>query len=834
MQYRKKKQKKNEKAVNFGQRLKVLLDKLPCTENVFAKKAGLSEFTIYRTVRGETYLRADNRKLVAQTLAKFLKLNDKEDSDDVRHIIDYLQGDRADIGVFKKEQKRGEETEKQEGLAEEGEENAIELSKQWNQRADFWEAFRREAEAETLSLLDSKKLTNYVKRENIEDDLFKDFIDNSQKTCLAVVGNAGKGKTTFLHHLCAERLNKGNITVLIDYSSMHATIEGRLKEFFTRVSGKNEWDLENFLEEVNGYARARSNHFLIFVDAIDRFRSEDVESEDLYSAPQRLLREVDDLIRVIERVSTLTQQNFSGIKIVLTCRMRVWEEITIGVDLMERRYYGQKDQLFVLLEEFNDSELENALNIYLGERAERLSPTSRRICRDPYMLNVIATVYKEELPEEILSWDLMEVYLTKFIAFHNRDEILRLASLMLRRKVDVVDRLKWDPYLLDIINEGMMEKRRGLELVGFKEERFFEFLIARILIDEVGGAFNKANVLRIIEESVLFRYLQPAIVMALANKGWNEDLLYQLTKVEEYRVREVITDVLTSKGIEQQQYIENLLSRWLPRDERAATIAVQVAYNLGLFNILHESLNSKSEQIRAVGIQYVCYSVRKNKKAVLEILGDLNTRIQQLRNFRKTPTMFESYTIISASVFADQFSDTETVGFLRSGWRDLLNKLCGSKWKRAIFLLVVNRLLWKLGGPSQGSGGFYVKDSSYIDSVGAFFISPASSQKKMLVAKFAPYISLEKTDIQNITDDVVLASTMLDGWLLFGLWHLFAAQATLGLERLLPIFRRLGKENQNSLELAFCLIMFAERLAPDSKAKEEVFNLYSPTLRVSV
>lgn len=666
---------------------------------------------------------------------------------------------------------------------------------------EHWDKLIEKSKQEVIPLLNRAKQGakydpgKYVNRDNIESD-FQFFLKDTSTNCMAIIGDSGFGKTSLLCHLCEDSIGKN---IVLFYDGQHLRndniniLDLKPDELGTDMAAVD------LIRMLNRCARRMDGYLILFLDAINA-----AETEDNRDRPLRILEDIESL------VVDLTKIRSDRVKIVLSCRTKVWGKLlNSGIGLSEQRYYGGSKGMS--LNRYTDQELEKALEKYFGNLAHNLTHESRQVLRNPFMMALAAEVYSSSgLPSNLLSWDLIDGYYEKYIPISdNRRQLMNLlVEQMLLQKTYAIlrhssgnqelDRLLSSDSFDRLIDDGVLEQEG--DYVSFPHERFAEMHLARNLMRQSGGALTQNFVLGHLKNAQQFYLLWGALRLILINE-W--DVVKQLAQTGDRIARDMVVDCLTALAKDEGRLdvvcdtISHLMdlngkSKGVQNSKR---VAIQVATELlgkapnlvkrnsneakSLENILEKAVYDKSGKVRNTAYEYIYYLSMDNSGAALNIVESLSQNIKITWRIPKLIKSAMGNTAISVLMYCDAFHASmaeqavaqEIIAHLHRTWAEAI--------RRCKHLLII--VLWTVRTFSRvvlrGEVGYIDPFNHY--ELSHFFRKLNQAEKDVLV-ELAPYLTLGRRDISSAADIIAQVAGRSDMLTFYQLILTFTAQSSIG------------------------------------------------------
>ena len=319
----------------------------------------------------------------------------------------------------------------------------------------------------------------------------------SPRTAFVLIGDSGIGKTNLLCSLVQDHIDTHvvlfyNGTLLNGMPLTSAHIEEILGATLETPRSVPE-SLELLFEQ----CETSNSYLLVVVDAINEFRN-----------PIELFRSLDYFVG---------EYSHRPLKLIVSCRTVIW-------DLIERQenmpffvsdYYRVEGRIGHLLEQFTVPELQSAYPRYAARYQLRsgygdLSEYTIDKCRNPLILRLISETYeKREIPSDVPEFTVFEEFFNRKVK--ESEELvwflLFLASEMRTRKSEVVPKEsivqalaerqisasgRDNPYIV-ARDRFLVYERKDWDgaKVGFTYEKFGEFILAKVIAQDVASETHK-------------------------------------------------------------------------------------------------------------------------------------------------------------------------------------------------------------------------------------------------------------------------------------------------------------------------------------------------------
>jgi len=344
---------------------------------------------------------------------------------------------------------------------------------------------------------------------------------NGRKTCFVVVGKAGAGKTNLLCRFTEEHLSNVPCLLLLGSSIILNSERALAQRILSELLFDETVNVEVAGENLASMLAGRRQHMLVLIDAINENSSVD---------------------RIRASLKYLTEfVRDKRIKLCISCRDIFWDffkDCFIESDVYSPT--GRKDMpVFIITKEtpdkpvsglgdFADAEYERALERYFDYFSISGSVTAeaKERCRHPLLLRFFCEAYEGQdigIKEDIRLLELFDLYWERKLenlritmglrtAQNLRAFLLTLSRLMREGRTNalpvsaVVEQTRTDvdsaqsiyTRILDenIILEEEVEKPRGVRMVRFVYDEFFEYVIARGIWEQYEASPNNNRMLQ--------------------------------------------------------------------------------------------------------------------------------------------------------------------------------------------------------------------------------------------------------------------------------------------------------------------------------------------------
>jgi len=373
----------------------------------------------------------------------------------------------------------------------------------------------------------------YVERTGLLD-YFNEFVD-SDKTCFAIIGAAGSGKTCALCRI-ADEYGKDNPTLFYQAYYLGTGLEEAIRNDFVWAFKRDE-PVAILIDRLDQIVRDHEKKLVILLDAINEF-------------PQK------ERLKV-ELANFATRIKNTRIKLCITCREEDWNYFV--------RYRGEYTPLVDNLYTKTDfsEELQNPVGFYLSYYSEPELSTAwikyrdsfrlkgglygetRNVCKTPFMLRLVAEIYKnmkDSIPGSIRHEEILSKYWkTKLGATDNSniagDILLTISQAMLVDRTAEIPEYKirdkiaaGDRYLRAyeaLQSEKILEARldnAGEKWIKFYYDFFMEYVTARFLFTrELADSDRKQILLKVESFCRDIEKYEPMLGILLFYASFHED-----------------------------------------------------------------------------------------------------------------------------------------------------------------------------------------------------------------------------------------------------------------------------------------------------------------------
>jgi hypothetical protein len=451
----------------------------------------------------------------------------------------------------------------------------------------------------------------YVERQVIHQ-AWEHFKEMPDRRAFVLLGNAGAGKTNLICNL-AGRMT-GMKTAVITYNSKIfslVNLENKLKEDFRelKLSGKQ------ILEQLNKKARENNQQVIFLFDALNECLEYDNEKGS--NGPVKLLQDIDRL---------LVKEEFSAIKVLMTCRTYTWEEaiqsekgmLNLGCYFTSNDISGEEARDNLSLKGFSTQEFSEAYPKYrkkfglLTDLETLLEPDyafTRARLEDPLVMSLSSQIYSGgHLPQNIREFDSVKLFgarleqlektpggmqqvfiLEEFtkILRQRRTDGLRLKMLYqafddesseihgLALQLFQGNTYEWKAPMKAVLDAGILrvEKSTREHELRFTFERFHEFMYAKVFVGQETEDLREGVPIplepyeRELKEmkgyAVINGALRHALVMDYAYTKGDPSTLIALANSTVYGAAPLVMSTLTSLIVDNYSEVISILHQLL-------------------------------------------------------------------------------------------------------------------------------------------------------------------------------------------------------------------------------------------------------------------------------
>lgn len=368
-----------------------------------------------------------------------------------------------------------------------------------------------------------------IPRQKIESAIY-DFLSSESKI-LAIIGEAGMGKSTVAYMLSENFAKSGKVLILtLDpgyFSPTHS-----FSEMLSRDLGFQGYQLLASLAALDAYLSKENLQLLIVIDALNELPGQQ---------PYLLKNELEHLATI----SALENR----IKFIYTCRKVYWDNVLNGEPIGDIYYLNN----IQLLSKFTDAEASGAFENYKNEynligKWSELDTAFRETLSDPLMMHMMARAYEGgAIPQFAPAVSVFNTYLKQLDKkeglnkFSYEEAIIEIGKKFLAGNHGYsLDKkiFNYDHDFAVVFSQGEKDIRHAYRVLederilfsfnrrySFVYERFFEYALGRALIDreelQYGYDSHKIQALYMTKDAS-FTYkqgLKSAIVNLSCNSG---------------------------------------------------------------------------------------------------------------------------------------------------------------------------------------------------------------------------------------------------------------------------------------------------------------------------
>lgn len=407
-------------------------------------------------------------------------------------------------------------------------------------KENSWDYYAGLAEIETKTFLGQMKQEKYdrelfIAREELVNG-FDKFLADKSKHAFVLLGNAGSGKTNIVCNFSDSALNDENIVVTF-YAKIFTdfSLEKKIQTLFSEE--KNS--AKDILTNLNKQAKKAKKSVLFVFDAINECLNYDVtKGETLeYDGPVKLIQDIDKL---------LVHEKLDNIKVMITCRTYTWSEAIESQEHSLNRglYFTTKDMQEeaedkeIILSKFTYEEFALVYPKYAKKfkllttpdeiQEARYRMTKERLL-DPLILKTASKDYRgHTLPTDIVELDSISLFeaqieivaksefgkeqlliLNQFTSYLKdvRGDAIKIHKLMdayedendsmhsLAKRVLKNENGDNSHQLSLLLDAGILriEHSTRYEELRFVYERFHEYMLARLFVDEESEKLRKES-----------------------------------------------------------------------------------------------------------------------------------------------------------------------------------------------------------------------------------------------------------------------------------------------------------------------------------------------------
>lgn len=573
----------------------------------------------------------------------------------------------------------------------------------------------------------------YVNRDKVEKE-FADFLE-SDKVGFLIIDDTGTGKTNLICSLVEQHRSK-NIILLYNCSSLaHLNIERKIIEELSPSPGLSmSTFFDELLDEINEKAEEEtSRYFIVFIDAIN-------ETDN----PKQMLKNINEMIAHI---------NYPRIKIVVSCRTVTWNTLLgFGDFLYRTRFYALGGREEVRLGPFNNHELKEVYELYknryrLKTEFKHLSQRAKDVCRVPWVLRFISQTYAEkEIPPYVPLELIFDEYYKKIVESDMQILLGKIVNEMQKLKTDHIARRKLaeDPFIakcmadsapsstyVKLLDRGILTEEKSLGEVRFIYDQFFEFLLAKKILEE---PLDEKRSISLLQCASNFGSLWGAIKIAIVTKG-DLELVRKLATQDNYDIRQVLIDVFKTLAIQDRNKTFLLMKDILSSDSVASKRLVVLASCEMIpcpADLLVSAMLDKNAEVRGLAIQHSYLLWCRNPKEGAKVVRKISSL--GLKDIAMNRRAFLTSLELQARIFLNHSKEKDAVVLVDNLALERLRTLTGKSLLGYIALRLGTRFgkqvvtkLWEL---------------EYDLWISPFFEAPQEEREKMRL--LIPYLNSEE------------------------------------------------------------------------------------------
>lgn len=647
----------------------------------------------------------------------------------------------------------------------------------------------------------------YVQRDATRQS-FEKFLE-SDKRCFVLIGKSGVGKSSFLLALGKELEMQSNIAVLM-YDGAQLKLETSLTDVINQnfddqlvLAGRRVQHIWREITKIDGIA---DRLVILIVDAVN----ENSQAQELLMQLNELIQGPWPWLKVVFSSRPETWHTIKrGIKLAGALYYREARSEAIGVELEPYsrqelpEAYAKHQKVFNLQTEYGD-----------------LSFESREMLKEPLNLWLMSKSHEGNLiPTDLKLTELVEQYLNALLKSERLWEKdlrfleKRLVPLMTKQRhyinaissvdIDVAGEGLYEAvYSEQMLSDGhrinesftnlvdaeiLVAKREGREQsVAFKYERFYEYFVGKALFEELGPDSSwqekyETWITLLPQAPYLWGAIKNCLRQHLQELQTEQcaTLCVELARVSNQRMLEILIAALTEYGTVNRDKIREVAKKMLDKGKswfgsilrrEAVTVqcpawkrvAISVALNLGMKDLLKLALTDPSSAVRAVAARNTFIYWRREREAGFKLLEDLINRLKGnlgLPNFR----VLESSGVLSLLMLFYDFKNDDTVSRLRDIWRDAIElllrvdpKRLGGRWER-IKSWIRTRLLQIVVGVVVNKAKEIPSYNLFtIPEMRLFFKEDGDLERRRKAARMlVEYMDVEEKDVWEVRDDLL-------------------------------------------------------------------------------
>lgn len=558
----------------------------------------------------------------------------------------------------------------------------------------------------TEKLIASRYREKYNPEQYLDRNECKIHLDRfvqSNKKLLVLTGKAGSGKSSFVCNYSKTSSGR-NIFSLLDCSQIKADEKWNIETYINTTLGIGSFnELESQLKP--GLKKTGGNLIIIF-DAIN----ENPQKENLLS-----------------QISKLAGRDNELVKIVITCRLPIWDNIKRHLRIApELEYNPIGPGSYVLLENYSNLELPEAFSKYasifsIQTSYNSLSRKLKKLIEQPLFLKLVTETYKgKKIPADISLSEIFGQYLKTVILSRYPGKDVKVTEtaeyqflseficvLYNYRTTEMkIEALKKQPELMpyfdtgnsfsNLLDSGLISIKniqvsllQEAQVAYITYERIFEFLLAEIIINPIDTE-NISAQLNIAEQNH-FPQLTGAVELKLAfiitNNPSEWTLIRDLAMSDRSDSRQFLCTILQTIEESGNRELSDKIIAKLSKIENQAVqlVSIQAAFQLELTERLIDISLSKDEYLRSMSVLFLYQSwdhLRRSEdlKGAYEILDSIITHINVTIAFRSKPKYaLQAFISLSLNILMHTVDDPVSVIPITEAFRKITKKIHGFK-----------------------------------------------------------------------------------------------------------------------------------------------------------
>lgn len=571
---------------------------------------------------------------------------------------------------------------------------------------------------------------------------FENFLE-SDKRCFVLIGKSGVGKSNFLVALGETLQQSHSDLCLLMYDGAHLQVEPSITEMISQdfdnrlvLADRRVQHIWREIAQVEGIEQRR---VILCVDALN----ENPQAKNLLRQLDELVQSSWPWLKVLFSSRPETWRSIKrGVRLAEWLYYREEGATTLGVELEQFSYSEQMEAFSRQELPTAYNKYRQVFNLQTPYKA--LPPELREMLRDPLNLWLIANTYEgQPLPNRLKVTELIEQYIQALLQserLHKTDLRLlerQLVPLLVNEQdcrnaitiadIDAVggglyetiysdqllsDGQRLNQSFINLLDTDILVRQaeRREEKITFKYERFYEHFVGKRIFELSKARTNPVTFFRewvskIQAAPFLWGAIKNALLQEAKKRG--PETLIQLCFTDQQRVKEMMVSVLTDLGRDQRTGAKEILERLLPATEKvsklqslrrllgqampapevrsrhAKKIAIEVASNLNVPQVLHTAALQTDPTIRTTAVRYTYHLWQHDQEAGFNVLEQLAQSVISglIPNF----SAFESVLGLSLVIFFDHPRDEIILKRLQNIWRGIIAKIFGiqesnSRW----------------------------------------------------------------------------------------------------------------------------------------------------------